>query len=81
MSGIIFLVLIFTDVIDLNLLLTVGWFLISLGIASFLAMNFTGASTFTSLSGVKKEMRIFVPVQIVFFSTGLLIVILSIFLV
>jgi CO dehydrogenase/acetyl-CoA synthase delta subunit len=39
------------------------FFLLS-GISSFLAMNFTGASTFTSLAGVKKEMRIAVPVQI-----------------
>jgi acetyl-CoA decarbonylase/synthase complex subunit gamma len=27
-------------------------------------MNFTGASTYTSLSGVKKEMRIAVPLQL-----------------
>jgi acetyl-CoA decarbonylase/synthase complex subunit gamma len=40
------------------------FFLLS-GISSFLAMNFTGASTFTSLAGVKKEMRVAVPVQIV----------------
>ncbi len=33
------------------------FFLLS-GISSFLAMNFTGASTYTSLAGVKKEMRI-----------------------
>ena len=32
--------------------------------SSFLAMNFTGASTYTSLAGVKKEMKIAVPVQI-----------------
>lgn len=31
--------------------------------SSFLAMNFTGASTFTSLSGVKKEMRYAMPFQ------------------
>jgi hypothetical protein len=80
MSGVTFLMLIFTKVVDLNLFLTIGWFLISLGIASFLAMNFTGASTFTSLSGVKKEMRIFVPVQVLFSSTGLLLIILSNFL-
>ena len=30
----------------------------------FFAMNFTGASTYTSLSGVKKEMHIAVPLQI-----------------
>jgi len=28
-------------------------------------MNFTGASTYTSLSGVKKEMRWAVPLEIV----------------
>ncbi len=33
--------------------------------SSFVAMNFTGSSTFTSLSGVRKEMRIAVPAQIV----------------
>jgi CO dehydrogenase/acetyl-CoA synthase delta subunit len=33
-------------------------------VSSFLAMNFTGASTYTSLSGVKKEMRYAVPFQI-----------------
>ena len=31
--------------------------------ASFLALNFTGATTFTSPSGVKKEMRIALPIQ------------------
>jgi hypothetical protein len=33
-------------------------------IASFTVMNFTGATTFTSLSGVLREMRIAVPAQI-----------------
>lgn len=32
--------------------------------ASFLAMNFTGTSTFTSLSGVQKEMRAALPWQV-----------------
>jgi acetyl-CoA decarbonylase/synthase complex subunit gamma len=35
-----------------------------MGLSSFLAMNFTGASTYTSLAGVKKEMKIAVPVQV-----------------
>jgi hypothetical protein len=43
-------------------------------IVSFLAMNFTGSSTFTSLSGVVREMRWAVPAQII--STGLGVVIL-----
>ena len=32
--------------------------------SAFLAMNFTGASTYTSLSGVRKEMRWAVPLEI-----------------
>jgi hypothetical protein len=32
--------------------------------SSFIAMNFTGTSTFTSLSGVKREMSAWLPWQI-----------------
>ena len=42
----------------------IAWFFFMSGASSFLAMNFTGASTYTSLSGVKKEMKIAVPVQV-----------------
>jgi acetyl-CoA decarbonylase/synthase complex subunit gamma len=42
----------------------IGWFFLIPALAAFLAMNFTGASTYTSLSGVKKEMRWAVPFQI-----------------
>ena len=41
-----------------------GWCLLMVAVAAYLAMNFTGASTYTSLSGVKKEMRWAVPFQI-----------------
>lgn len=54
-----------------------AWFLISGAISSFLAMNFTGASTYTSLSGVRKEMRLFVPLQVVFLVLGLALLIIS----
>ena len=43
---------------------TATWCFIIPAISAYLAMNFTGASTYTSLSGVKKEMRRAVPVQI-----------------
>lgn len=46
-------------------------------LASFLAMNFTGASTFTSLSGVVKEMKIALPLQIVSAGLGILVLILT----
>ena len=42
----------------------VAWLLLIPALSAFLAMNFTGASTYTSLSGVKKEMRWAVPIQI-----------------
>lgn len=42
----------------------ISWFLMIGGLSSFLAMNFTGSTTYTSLSGVKKEMKVFMPVQI-----------------
>jgi hypothetical protein len=53
---------------------------VSIGIASFVAMNFTGSSTFTSLSGVKKEMKWSIPFQIVFATMGLLLFIISKFI-
>jgi len=40
-------------------------------IASFLVMNFTGATTYTSLSGVRREMRVAIPIQIAAASVGL----------
>jgi acetyl-CoA decarbonylase/synthase complex subunit gamma len=43
---------------------TVAWLFLIPSLSSYLAMNFTGASTYTSLSGVKKEMRWAVPFQI-----------------
>ena len=42
----------------------IAWLLLIPALSAFLAMNFTGASTYTSLSGVKKEMRWAVPFQI-----------------
>lgn len=50
---------------------TVAWLLMIPAAASFLTMNFTGASTYTSLSGVKKEMRIAVPMQLIGAALGL----------
>ena len=49
-----------------------AWFLLIPAITAFLAMNFTGASTYTSLSGVKKEMKWAVPLEIAAGVTGLL---------
>jgi acetyl-CoA decarbonylase/synthase complex subunit gamma len=51
----------------------IGWSLLILAATSYLAMNFTGASTYTSLSGVRKEMRWAVPLQIGAGLTGFLL--------
>ncbi len=50
-----------------------AWILLIPAVSAYLAMNFTGASTYTSLSGVKKEMRWALPAQI---GTGVIGIIL-----
>ena len=54
-------------------LLAWSGFLVIPAVCSFCLMNFTGASTFTSLSGVKREMRIAVPLQIAGMALGLVL--------
>ncbi|HUW18615.1 MAG TPA: mercury methylation corrinoid protein HgcA [Sedimentisphaerales bacterium] len=44
---------------------TIAWVLLVAAVASFATMNFTGASTYTSLSGVKKEVRVALPLQVI----------------
>ena len=44
---------------------SVALFLLSVAVSSYLAMSFTGATPFTSPSGVEKEMKRFIPVQLV----------------
>ncbi len=39
----------------------IAWLLLFVAMGSFMGLNFTGASTYTSLSGVKKETRAAVP--------------------
>lgn len=54
-----------------------GSVLLSTAAASFALMNFTGASTYTSLSGVKKEMRLFVPQQAIAALGGIVLLVLA----
>jgi len=77
---IVFALLVLFGQVEIPLLALLGWFLISGALSSFLTMNFTGASTYTSLSGVRKEMRIFVPLQIGFAFIGLSFVLISKFI-
>ena len=73
----VFLVLIGLGYLKLPYLDLFAWFLISIALSSFLAMNFTGASTYTSLSGVKKEMKIFIPVQLTVVISGFILFVIS----
>ena len=62
-----------------GVLWSAAWMLIIPGVSAYLAMSFTGCSTFTSLSGVKKEMRIAVPAQIAALALGTVSWMISIF--
>ncbi len=56
-----------------------GWVLVYLlvmpSVTAFLALNFTGASTFTSRSWVKREIFMYVPVMAIMIGTGILAVV------
>ena len=49
----------------------VSWCLLVPAVSSFIAMIYTGSTTYTSLSGVRYEMRRAVPAQIVAIVSGL----------
>ena len=71
---IIALILLYFRGIDLSVwpgrIESVAWLLIIPAISAYLAMNFTGCSTYTSLSGVKREMRWALPAEIACGVTG-----------
>jgi hypothetical protein len=57
---------------------TIVYLLILPAISAYLALNFTGCSTYTSLSGVKKEMKIALPLLIFSVVTGIALQLYSI---
>lgn len=74
------LILLFSGMLGTNILEIGSWVLMISGLSSFMAMNFTGSSTFTSLSGVQKEMKILFPVQMVLAGSGVAAWVISRFL-
>jgi acetyl-CoA decarbonylase/synthase complex subunit gamma len=50
-----------------------AWLLLIPALSTYLAMNFTGASTYTSLSGVRREMHWALPAQIATGSIGVIL--------
>lgn len=79
-GGVVFLILLLWKFTGKNIFEIISWFLIMTAISSFLAMNFTGSSTYTSLSGVKKEMKISVPFQIGFAAIGIVLQVIGKFI-
>lgn len=59
--------------LNVGFLEILAWFFLSTALSAYLAMNFTGSSTFTSLSGVRKEMRWAVPFEIIGGVAGLIL--------
>ncbi|MBK5246082.1 MAG: acetyl-CoA synthase subunit gamma [Peptostreptococcaceae bacterium] len=74
--GLILTVLLYS-LIEVSYLEGISMGLINISIASFMTMNFTGSSTYTSLSGVQKEMKWAVPFQIGFIALGTILFIIS----
>lgn len=59
-------------------LLSVAYLLILPALSSYLALNFTGCSTYTSFTGVKREMQIALPLIIVSLGLGIIILLVDI---
>lgn len=57
-----------------------AYFLIIPSLSAFCAMNFTGSSTFTSLSGVDREMRVALPAMLISTAAGAVLFLIHDFL-
>ncbi|MGI5970589.1 MAG: mercury methylation corrinoid protein HgcA [Oscillospiraceae bacterium] len=62
-----------------NLLLGIGYLLALPSLSAYLAMNFTGSSTYTSFSGVIKEMKISLPFIVSSSVIGIILVLIKSF--
>lgn len=71
------ILLLYLNLLGNNWLEITAWFLMIGGLSSFLTMNFTGTSTYTSLSGVQKEMKTALPAQIAGSALGVLLWIIT----
>jgi hypothetical protein len=56
---------------------SVAYTLILPAVSAYLAMNFTGCSTYTSFSGVKREMQIAVPLILISTALGIILLIVK----
>lgn len=79
-GALLFVILLLLKFAGDNPIEILSWFLLITTISSFLAMNFTGTTTYTSLSGVKKEIKISVPIQVGFAITGIILQVIGKFI-
>jgi CO dehydrogenase/acetyl-CoA synthase gamma subunit (corrinoid Fe-S protein) len=63
-----------------SLLKALGYLLILPSFSAYLAMNFTGSSTFTSFSGVLKEMKTAIPAIIISIFLGAILILVNSFI-
>lgn len=63
-----------------DVLQLISYLLILPSLSAFFGMNFTGSSTYTSLSGVEREMKAALPLIIIALAAGILIRIISYFI-
>jgi acetyl-CoA decarbonylase/synthase complex subunit gamma len=83
LCGLILFALLFSSTIfgtNYSLLEKISWLLITLTVSSWFGMAFTGASTYTSLNGVRKEMLRAMPVQFVSIISGVILLATSMWL-
>jgi acetyl-CoA decarbonylase/synthase complex subunit gamma len=80
MGFMVFLALVLLKSAGNNIIEILSWFFIITTISSFMAMNWTGSSTYTSLSGVKKEMKVSLPLQIGFALIGIVLQVIGKFI-
>ncbi len=58
-------------------LVSIAYILVLPAVSAYLALNFTGCSTYTSFSGVKREMQLSLPPILISLALGLLLIILD----
>lgn len=64
-----------------SILRALGYLLILPPVSAYYAMNFTGASTYTSFSGVLQEMRVAIPAMIISIFLGAVIILVNNFII
>jgi hypothetical protein len=64
-----------------GVLKAIAYLLILPAVAAYYAMNFTGSSTYTSFSGVIKEMKIAVPAIVISIGLGIILLLVNSFIV